>query len=102
ASGCLTRPPSPQARPRVLCPQVAAAAGERRFVGRRPCGHRAAGSCPCGRLPLQVATPRRGPWPKSVATTGGLVMVDRPCRVPGRGPLPLSLLPLLRKHYKNA
>ncbi|RWV94546.1 hypothetical protein GW17_00042906 [Ensete ventricosum] len=67
----LARPPGPQAHPRVLCPQATTAAG-----GCRITGHRAAGE-------------------------GALAATDRHCRGPGRGPLPLSSLPSLRKFSKN-
>ncbi|RWV85126.1 hypothetical protein GW17_00053106, partial [Ensete ventricosum] len=39
-------PPGPQARPRALCPHVAAAAGGRRAAGHRSYEHHDVGGCP--------------------------------------------------------
>ncbi|RRT44764.1 hypothetical protein B296_00048497, partial [Ensete ventricosum] len=74
---------------RCLCPQAA-------FL----LALRSQSTAPVGAT-LQEAAPRRGPWLQSAATAGGLAVASHPCRWPGRGPLPLSSLPSLRKRSKN-
>ncbi|RWV95087.1 hypothetical protein GW17_00042319 [Ensete ventricosum] len=81
----LARPPSPQARPRALCPQATVTIG----------GHRVAGSFPCRwLLPVgglgRSRPPLYGAWPWPAATTWGLAVIGRPCR--GPGPWPSTLI----------
>ncbi|RRT35086.1 hypothetical protein B296_00051027, partial [Ensete ventricosum] len=66
-----------------------------------------AGGFPCRRLAPawglgRSQPPLQGAWPWPAATARGMAVADRYYKEPGRGPLPLSLLPSLRKCSKNA